>query len=367
MARTNVRTIRSVPDIPPVSDHKAAVAVLPLVRSTIARLIAVSVLILCLCALPVYAYVPHAGDRAAPLSGRDITTNEVVTLDDYRGRWVVVEFWSTSCGACTRQLPELLRASDGYRLEGKLELLLVNLDTVSNASRVKQVLRELRVDCPVIFPGKRGVIIGPPQLTKPELNPDSFAPQAVAWGISSLPAVFLVNPDGVIVAKRLPSSSWGAALHHFIEGSVSRPWAGVRASFEASGSTGDSDSLSDVAQIAEQDLRQLELRVELYSPQREPLTAQLDYYLISAEVAEIEGCRMPTKRRFIQPNPDEPEETAVISFTDSCEAVWSLTIDAQGYAGVQYVIRVLIPGTKSLDDGRGIWTKQIGNVYFDYP
>jgi hypothetical protein len=42
-----------------------------------------------------WAYKPHVGDRAADFAGRDIVGGGSVHLDDYRGRWVLLEFWSS--------------------------------------------------------------------------------------------------------------------------------------------------------------------------------------------------------------------------------------------------------------------------------
>jgi hypothetical protein len=42
------------------------------------------------------AYTAHAGDRAADFVGRDIVGSGAVRLEDYLGRWLLFEFWSSS-------------------------------------------------------------------------------------------------------------------------------------------------------------------------------------------------------------------------------------------------------------------------------
>jgi hypothetical protein len=47
---------------------------------------------------PVLAYTPHIGDRAAPLAGRDIVNGGTTSLEDYLGRWVLVDFGAAIAG-----------------------------------------------------------------------------------------------------------------------------------------------------------------------------------------------------------------------------------------------------------------------------
>lgn len=42
-----------------------------------------------------WAYHPHVGDRAADFSGRDIVGGGSVHLEDFHGRWLLLEFWSS--------------------------------------------------------------------------------------------------------------------------------------------------------------------------------------------------------------------------------------------------------------------------------
>ena len=40
-------------------------------------------------------YEAQPGNRALPLYGSDVVHNRWVDMDDYRGKWVLVEFWAT--------------------------------------------------------------------------------------------------------------------------------------------------------------------------------------------------------------------------------------------------------------------------------
>jgi hypothetical protein len=49
-------------------------------------------------ALPTVAHAQYEakpGNRALPLYGSDVVNRQWVDLEDYRGKWVLVEFWAT--------------------------------------------------------------------------------------------------------------------------------------------------------------------------------------------------------------------------------------------------------------------------------
>ncbi len=60
---------------------------------------------------------PGTGRMAAPLSFRDAGGNSG-SLELYRGRVVLIAFWSTSCGPCLIELPQLELLADRYEKNG---------------------------------------------------------------------------------------------------------------------------------------------------------------------------------------------------------------------------------------------------------
>lgn len=45
-------------------------------------------------ATPTLAFDPEPGSRAYPVVGRDLVSGETISLEDYRGKWVLLEFWA---------------------------------------------------------------------------------------------------------------------------------------------------------------------------------------------------------------------------------------------------------------------------------
>lgn len=58
------------------------------------RILITAILLLTLAQLA-FAFDPEPGNRAYPISGRDLVSGEMVSLDDHLGQWVLLCFWST--------------------------------------------------------------------------------------------------------------------------------------------------------------------------------------------------------------------------------------------------------------------------------
>ncbi len=57
--------------------------------------IALAVAIFLLLATPALAFDPAPGKRAYPLAGHDLLSGKSLSLEDYRGKWVLLEFWAS--------------------------------------------------------------------------------------------------------------------------------------------------------------------------------------------------------------------------------------------------------------------------------
>lgn len=104
-----------------------------------------------------------------------------VDIRSYRGKTVLVVFWSSEYQVCEEDLPQLRALYQEYRARG-FEILGICLD--SQAETIKPYLAQHRITWGQIYqPGS--------------LN----APAAMNFGIVSLPTMFLVNADGIVVSR----------------------------------------------------------------------------------------------------------------------------------------------------------------------
>jgi peroxiredoxin len=92
---------------------------------------------------------------AAPVIGAiapDFTlTNlvgEEVSLSDFRGRPVVVNFWATWCVPCRREMPAFQRAFEAYQAD---DLVILALDLEETAAQVEPFVEELGLTFEVLY------------------------------------------------------------------------------------------------------------------------------------------------------------------------------------------------------------------------
>ncbi len=116
---------------------------------------------------------------------------KVLSLIDFRGKFLLLDFWATWCAPCVAELPALRGLREEYRDEPRFAIVSLSLDESPDA------LTRLVKD---------GGLTWPQAL----LGPDS--PIAAAYGATAIPATFLIAPDGRIVDRDLRNVGIKAAV-----------------------------------------------------------------------------------------------------------------------------------------------------------
>ncbi|WP_341805001.1 redoxin domain-containing protein [Paenibacillus turpanensis] len=98
-----------------------------------------------------------------------------VSLEDFKGKPVIVNFWGTFCPPCVEETPALQRQYEKWKQEG-LVIIGVNLD--EEPIRVESFTRQFGVTYPVVI--------------------DKDLELAERFGVFQYPTTFFVNRDGVI-------------------------------------------------------------------------------------------------------------------------------------------------------------------------
>lgn len=106
-----------------------------------------------------------------------------IALHDFKGKYVLIDFWASWCGPCRVENPALVQAYKKFKNKNFM-ILGVSLDDNSEkwmAAIKKEGLNWLQVSD---LKGWRNAV-------------------ALQFGVSSIPANFLVDPNGTIIAKDL--------------------------------------------------------------------------------------------------------------------------------------------------------------------
>lgn len=83
--------------------------------------------------------VSFAGEAAPGFSLRDINGKEV-SLDSYKGKVVLVNFWATWCGPCKLEMPHLDKMDRELEEKG-FEVISISTDDARASSKVKPLVK----------------------------------------------------------------------------------------------------------------------------------------------------------------------------------------------------------------------------------
>lgn len=110
-------------------------------------------------------------------------TGETVSLSDYAGQPVLIDFWATWCPPCRYEMPWMQAVYEKYQDDG-LVVLGFNVGEKVADSMVDQTIQD--------FVDQYG-------LTFPILVDEQDFEVQRAWAVAGYPAAFLVSPDGIVV------------------------------------------------------------------------------------------------------------------------------------------------------------------------
>ncbi|MBI3609999.1 MAG: TlpA family protein disulfide reductase [Nitrospirae bacterium] len=110
-----------------------------------------------------------------------------VSLENVRGKIVLLNFWTTWCEACIREMPALDRFYQDFRDEA-FALLAVNLR--ESPARVEAFRNTHRIRCPILL--------------------DREGEVGDAYGVLAIPATFILDREGMMIGKITGARDWAS-------------------------------------------------------------------------------------------------------------------------------------------------------------
>ena len=153
------------------------------------RKILFSVLFIVVLGTLIYLYhhedVSLVGESAPDFSLQNALGNES-QLIDFKGKWILLNFWATWCPPCLEEMPSMEAMYQKYREQG-LEVVAISVDEGGWAS-VRSFLKKVRVTFPILL--------------------DKTSEVAYSYGTFQLPESYLVDPQQKIVKKFIGPQDW---------------------------------------------------------------------------------------------------------------------------------------------------------------
>lgn len=140
---------------------------------------------------------PGVGD-VMPIKFTSVQGEEI-DLAAMRGKVVLVDFWATWCGPCIAELPNVQETYAKHHDKG-FEIIAISLD--KDKDKLTEFIEAKKMPWPQYFDGKGW---------QNEIS--------TGFGISSIPATFLIGVDGKIVATNLR----GDALEKAVAEQLAKP------------------------------------------------------------------------------------------------------------------------------------------------
>jgi peroxiredoxin len=122
---------------------------------------------------------PMAVGTVAPdFKTRDLN-GESLSLADLRGKYVLLNFWSTTCGPCIGEIPDLQKTYQAYKDDDRVVMIGLALD--SSERKVKAFVKEREMHW------RQAILRG-----------EFDDPIARAFKVSGIPSTLIIGPDGKV-------------------------------------------------------------------------------------------------------------------------------------------------------------------------
>ena len=132
--------------------------------------------------------------RAVDYELPDLDGN-IQSLDQYKGKWLIVNYWATWCSTCVKELPDLISLHNDNKA-GDIVVVGVNFEMIKS-DRLKKFVAQHSIPYTILR-------------TEP-------VPMTPLGSVPALPATYIIDPEGKVVAGQVGIVTQ-ENLENYIEG-----------------------------------------------------------------------------------------------------------------------------------------------------
>lgn len=121
--------------------------------------------------------------RTAPMAPDFTLPNldgEEVSLSDFRGHPVLLNFWASWCGPCRVEMPHLNQVAQEW---GKQGLVVLTINAGDSPAKAREFMEDNKLTFPALLDIDGGV--------------------SMVYGVYSIPVTFFIDEEGFAIAKRI--------------------------------------------------------------------------------------------------------------------------------------------------------------------
>ena len=133
-----------------------------------------------------YTAAKNSAGSSAPAIEEVLINGEHFKLSDLEGKYVLIDFWGSWCPPCRKENPKLVEL---YNTHGDKDFEIVSIAVEKDKNRTPKAI-------------KKDGLIWPYHIVQ-ESRYVLAAPLAIKYGVTDLPAKYLIDPVGNIVAKNM--------------------------------------------------------------------------------------------------------------------------------------------------------------------
>jgi peroxiredoxin len=128
---------------------------------------------------PVVTYVAYTPiNNPAPSFTLPSLNGEAVSLSDYRGKWVFLNFWATWCPPCVAEMPELQKLHEGSFGNDPAQVAVLAVNNGEDRATAQAFMNEHKLSLPVVLDTDKAV--------------------SGQYVVMQMPITFMIDPDGVV-------------------------------------------------------------------------------------------------------------------------------------------------------------------------